>query len=62
LKIFQDSAGFDAFFPPDDRLPDHQKLLERFPNLDCFGERHSLFGGKSKHPSAIPSVSSSPSL
>lgn len=48
LKMFQDSAGFDAFFPPDDRLPDHQKLLERFPNLDCFGEKHSLLGGQIK--------------
>jgi type III restriction enzyme len=48
LKIFQDSAGFDAFFPSDDRLPDHQKLLEQFPNLDCFGERHSFFGGQVK--------------
>lgn len=48
LKMFQDSAGFDAFFPPDDRLPDHQKLLEQFPNLDCFGEKHSLLGGQIK--------------
>jgi type III restriction enzyme len=48
LKIFQDSAGFDAFFPPDDRLPDHQKLLEQFPNLDCFGEKHSLLGSQIK--------------
>lgn len=48
LKIFQDSSGFDAFFPPDDRLPDHQKLLEQFPNLDCFGEQHSFFGGQIK--------------
>jgi len=48
LKIFQDSAGFDAFFPPEDRLPDHQKLLEQFPNLDCFGEKHSLFGNQIK--------------
>jgi type III restriction enzyme len=48
LKIFQDSAGFDAFFPPDDRLADHQKLLEQFPNLDCFGEQHSLFGSQVK--------------
>jgi type III restriction enzyme len=48
LKIFQDSAGFDAFFPPNDRLPDHQKLLEQFPNLDCFGEQHSFFGGQIK--------------
>ncbi len=48
LKIFQDSAGFDAFFPPDDRLPDHQKLLEQFSNLDCFGEKHSLFGRQIK--------------
>lgn len=48
LKIFQDSAGFDAFFPPDDRLPDHQKLLQQFSNLDCFGEQHSFFGGQIK--------------
>lgn len=48
LKIFQDSAGFDAFFPADDRLPDHQKLLEQFPNLDCFGEQHSFFGRQIK--------------
>ncbi|WP_204139632.1 DEAD/DEAH box helicase family protein [Halomicronema sp. CCY15110] len=48
LKIFQDSAGFNDFFPPDDRLPDHQKLLEQFPNLDCFGEKHSLFGSQIK--------------
>ncbi len=48
LKIFQDSAGFDAFFPPDDRLPDHHKLLEQFPNLDCFGEKHALFGRQIK--------------
>ena len=48
LKIFQDSAGFDAFFPPDDRLADHQTLLTQFPNLDCFGEEHSLFGKQIK--------------
>ncbi|WP_347239368.1 DEAD/DEAH box helicase family protein [Phormidium sp. FACHB-1136] len=48
LKLFQDSSGFDAFFPPDDRLPDHQILLEKFSNLDCFGERYSLLGGQIK--------------
>lgn len=48
LKIFQDSAGFDAFFPPDDRLPDHQKLLTQFPNLDCFETIHSLLGKQIK--------------
>ena len=48
LKIFQDSAGFDAFFPSDDCLPDHQKLLEQFPNLDCFGEKHSFLGSQIK--------------
>jgi len=48
LKIFQDASGFDSFFPPDDRLQDHQTLLQQFPNLDCFGEADSFWGQQIK--------------
>ncbi|WP_219898531.1 DEAD/DEAH box helicase family protein [Phormidesmis priestleyi] len=60
LKIFQDHAGFDQFFPPDDRLPDHQELLGQFPNLNCFSEQHSFFGNRLKPRWATPSASFSP--
>lgn len=36
LKVFQDSGGYDAFFPDDSRYDLHEKLLEQFPNLDHF--------------------------
>jgi type III restriction enzyme len=48
LKIFQDSSGFDAFFPLEDQLPDHKNLLEQFPNLDYFGDKSSIFGAQVK--------------
>jgi len=38
LKIFADSGGFDSFFPPDDRLDKHEKLLQLYPNLDVFNK------------------------
>lgn len=38
LKVFKDSGGFGAFFPKDDDVQGHAKLLERFPNLDAFGD------------------------
>ncbi len=41
LKVFKDSGGFGAFFPKDDDVRGHAKLLERFPNLDAFGDAHS---------------------
>ena len=43
LKVFKDSGGFGAFFPKDDDVRGHAKLLERFPNLDAFGEGNGLF-------------------
>jgi type III restriction enzyme len=48
LKIFQDHSVFDSFFPSDDRWQDHQTLLQRFPNLDCFGEADSFWGQQIK--------------
>jgi type III restriction enzyme len=43
LKVFKDSGGFGAFFPKDDDVRGHAKLLERFPNLDAFGGGNGLF-------------------
>lgn len=34
LKVFQDSGGFESFFPPDNRNDLHAQLLKQFPNLD----------------------------
>jgi len=42
LKVFKDSGGFGALFPKDDGVRGHAKLLERYPNLDGFGENKSL--------------------
>jgi len=43
LKVFKDSGGFGSFFPKDDDVRGHAKLLERFPNLDAFGDGKGLF-------------------
>ncbi|MEO7299268.1 MAG: DEAD/DEAH box helicase family protein [Verrucomicrobiota bacterium] len=43
LKVFKDSGGFSAFFPKDDDVQGHAKLLQRFPNLDAFGDGKGLF-------------------
>ncbi len=43
LKVFKDSGGFSAFFPKDDDVRGHAKLLEQFPNLDAFGDGKGLF-------------------
>jgi type III restriction enzyme len=34
LKVFQDSGGFESFFPTDSRYDLHGELLKQFPNLD----------------------------
>ncbi|OIP97739.1 hypothetical protein AUK40_02605 [Candidatus Wirthbacteria bacterium CG2_30_54_11] len=36
LKVFQDSGGYDTFFPADNRYDEHKALLEQIPNLDTF--------------------------
>jgi len=43
LRVFKDSGGFGAFFPKDDDVQGHAKLLARFPNLDAFGDGTGLF-------------------
>jgi type III restriction enzyme len=34
LKVFQDSGGYESFFPLDHRYDLHKQLLEQVPNLD----------------------------
>jgi len=34
LKVFQDSGGYESFFPADHRYDLHEELLKQVPNLD----------------------------
>ena len=34
LKVFQDSGGFESFFPSDNRYDLHAELIKACPNLD----------------------------
>lgn len=36
LKVFEDSGGYDSFFPEDGRYDLHKQLIEKIPNLDVF--------------------------
>jgi type III restriction enzyme len=38
LKIFQDSGGFESFFPADNRYDLHAELIKKCPNLDLLSE------------------------
>ncbi len=38
LKVFQDSGGYDSFFPPDNRYDLHGELLARISNLDVISD------------------------
>ncbi|MCD6568289.1 MAG: DEAD/DEAH box helicase family protein [Dehalococcoidia bacterium] len=48
LKVFRDSGGFAEFFPSDDDADGHARLLEQFPNLDCFDDESSFFPRQAK--------------
>jgi len=48
LKVFQDNSGYTSFFPAEDAYKLQEELLEKFPNLDTFGEKDGLFGSISK--------------
>ena len=43
LRIFADSGGFQEFFPPEDRLDQHEKLLEHCANLETFNEAGGIW-------------------
>jgi len=44
LRMFRDSGGFDRFFPPDDDLASHARLLDETPNLDTFEQTAGFWG------------------
>ncbi len=44
MKIFQDSGGYIDFFPQDNQFDQHEKLLEKVPNLDFIPD--NLFNRK----------------
>lgn len=43
LKVFQDSGGYESFFPPDSRYDLHKQIMEQVPNLDVFSDASSAF-------------------
>lgn len=43
LRIFADSGGFQEFFPPEDRLDQHEKLLQIYSNLETFNEAGGIW-------------------
>lgn len=42
LKVFQDSGGYEAFFPLDHRYDLHKQMIEQVPNLDVFSGADSV--------------------
>src|SRR3989344_2033456 len=48
LRMFRDSGGFGDFFPAEDDILGHQKLLEQIPNLDCFSMENGFWGKQTK--------------
>lgn len=42
LRMFQDTSGFEDFFPDEDDWQEHKKLITRFPNLDCYGNDNRI--------------------
>jgi type III restriction enzyme len=43
LKVFRDAGGYTDFFPNEDNYPAQKELLNKIPNLDCFGEEGEVF-------------------
>ena len=48
LRMFRDSGGFDRFFPADDNVDAHRKLLNDVPNLDTFEQEGGFWGRHAK--------------
>ncbi len=38
LKVFQDSGGFESFFPADNRFDLHEELVKKCPNIDLLSK------------------------
>jgi len=48
LRMFRDSGGFQDFFPAEDKIKEHEKMLAKFPNLDVFGNENNFWGRQIK--------------
>ncbi len=48
LKLFKDNTGYTEFLPAEDAYKLQAELLERYPNLDTFGEQGYLWGNLPK--------------
>ena len=48
LRMCRDSGGFDRFFPADDDVAAHRKLLNDVPNLDTFEQEGGFWGRHAK--------------
>lgn len=48
LRVFKDNGGFMEFFPSEDKITQHKKILERFPNLDAYGSDKGFWGKQIK--------------
>ncbi len=44
LKVFKDNSGYASFFPAEDDYKGQHQLLEKFPNLDTYGDSGEMFG------------------
>jgi type III restriction enzyme len=42
LKVFQDTSGFEDFFPPEDDLMANRDLINDIANLTCYGDSGSI--------------------
>lgn len=43
LRMFKDNGAYQNFFPEDDHLQAHNKILEKVKNLDVFDDQTSFF-------------------
>ncbi|WP_026962301.1 DEAD/DEAH box helicase [Alicyclobacillus herbarius] len=48
LKLFQDAGGFETFFPEEGHREEHERWLQRWPNLDYFGSEEEWYGRQIK--------------
>ncbi|MBU1200040.1 DEAD/DEAH box helicase family protein [Patescibacteria group bacterium] len=48
LRMFRDSGGYTEFFPSEEKIEDHQKILAEIPNLDHFGNDDDFWGKQIK--------------
>lgn len=48
LKVFKDNGGFQEFFPTEEEIDEHKKILKKYSNLDVFGSDNGFWGKQIK--------------